>query len=262
MAHAFQIMDDTGTLTTYTDYDSIPLSTLKHVISFIPVLGTLVTSNEIVFESSLQETIFDINTTLILDNELDILKYLYGATSSTGADLLFKNSSGTTLKTTRQSSSGGDSILIESGGTDGSGTNAGDEILLDRTDAGGSNAGSKLIQQSADEVDFGIRNSSGAAIITFTFSSVEISSGIIYTQSVDLGFRDKLAREDFDSDLENHLLLETADDDIVDNHYHETTERAHYDGDGHTEDEHRDIALWNYRLQLLVTQEKTNASSN
>ena len=217
MAHAFQIMDITNTIITYTDYDSIPLSTLKHVISFIPDLGTLVTSNEIVFESSLEEATFDINTAIILDNEFVILKYLYGATSSTGTDLLFKNSSGTTLKTIRQSSSG---------------------------------------------VDFVIKNSSGTAITTFTFSSVEISSGITNTQSVDLGFRDKLAREDFDSDLENHLLLETADDDIVDNHYHETTEIAHYDGDGHTEDEHRDIALWNYRLQLLVTQEKTNASSN
>ena len=217
MAHAFQIMDTTNTINTYTDYDAIPLATLKHVISFIPDLGTLVDSNEIVFESSPEEATFDINTALILDNESVIKKYLYGATSSTGTDLLIKNSSGSTLKTIRQSSSG---------------------------DA------------------FVIKNSSGTAITSFTFSTTEISSGTTYTQSVDLGFRDKLAREDFDSDLENHLLLETADDNVVDNHYHETTERAHYDGDGHTEDEHRDIALWNYRLQLLVTQEKTNASSN
>ena len=111
MAHAFQIMDDTGTLTTYTDYDSIPLPTLKHVISFIPDLGTLVTSNEILFESSLEEETFDINTALILDSEFAILKYLYGATSSTGTDLLFKNSSGTTLKTIRQSSSGVDFVI-------------------------------------------------------------------------------------------------------------------------------------------------------
>ena len=40
MAHAFKIMDTTNTITTYTDYDSIPLSTLKHVISFVPDLGT------------------------------------------------------------------------------------------------------------------------------------------------------------------------------------------------------------------------------
>ena len=46
MAHRFKIMDDTGTLTTYTDYDSIPLSTLKHVISFVPDLGTEVASGD------------------------------------------------------------------------------------------------------------------------------------------------------------------------------------------------------------------------
>ena len=40
MAHAFKIMNTTGTITTYTAYDSIPLVTLKHVISFIPDLGT------------------------------------------------------------------------------------------------------------------------------------------------------------------------------------------------------------------------------
>ena len=50
MAHAFKIMDSTNTITTYTDYDSIPLTTLKHVISFIPDLGTEVASNEILLE--------------------------------------------------------------------------------------------------------------------------------------------------------------------------------------------------------------------
>ena len=50
MAHAFKIMDSTNAITTYTDYDSIPLATLKHVISFIPDLGTEVASNEILLE--------------------------------------------------------------------------------------------------------------------------------------------------------------------------------------------------------------------
>ncbi len=45
----------------------------------------------------------------------------------------------------------GSSILIEDGGTDGSGTNAGDEILLDRTTAGGADAGDKVLQSSVDE---------------------------------------------------------------------------------------------------------------
>ena len=47
----------------------------------------------------------------------------------------------------------GGSFLIENGGTDGSGTNAGDEILLDRTTAGGADAGDKLIQQDDNEGD-------------------------------------------------------------------------------------------------------------
>ena len=50
MAHAFKIMDSTNTITTYTDYDSIPLDTLKHVISFIPDVGTEVSANEILLE--------------------------------------------------------------------------------------------------------------------------------------------------------------------------------------------------------------------
>ena len=47
----------------------------------------------------------------------------------------------------------GGSFLIEDGGTDGSGTNAGDEILLDGTDGSSTNAGSKVLQFSDDEGD-------------------------------------------------------------------------------------------------------------
>jgi hypothetical protein len=47
MAHAFRIMDSTNVITTYTDYDDIPLATLKHVISFIPDLGTEEQAKEI-----------------------------------------------------------------------------------------------------------------------------------------------------------------------------------------------------------------------
>ena len=112
MAHAFQIMDDTNTVITYTDYDSIPLGTLKHVISFIPDIGTLVDSNEIVIDAAITSTTFDINTMLILDTSSTVLKYLYGAITSTGADLLVNNLSGTTLRTLRQSASGSDFKLV------------------------------------------------------------------------------------------------------------------------------------------------------
>ena len=39
MAHAFRIMDSSNVITTYTDYNDIPLATLKHVISFLPDIG-------------------------------------------------------------------------------------------------------------------------------------------------------------------------------------------------------------------------------
>ena len=216
MAHAFQIMDDTNTVITYTDYDSIPLGTLKHVISFIPDIGTLVDSNEIVIDAAITSTAFDINTMLILDVNSNVLKYLYGAITSTGADLLVNNSSGTTLRTLRQSASGSDFKLV---------------------------------------------NASGTTLSTFTFSATEANSGTTRLTDILPLTTVRIAREDFDPDISNHLLLETADDDIADDHYHEPLGDHHVDGDGHTEEEHRAISLWNYRLQLLVTQEKENASS-
>ena len=56
MAHEFKIMDSTNTITTYTDYDSIPLTTLKHVISFLPDLGTEVSANEILLETETMDS--------------------------------------------------------------------------------------------------------------------------------------------------------------------------------------------------------------
>ena len=50
MAHAFRIMDTSNVITTYTDYDDIPLATLKHVISFLPDFGTEEQANEILLE--------------------------------------------------------------------------------------------------------------------------------------------------------------------------------------------------------------------
>ena len=61
--------------------------------------------------------------------------------------------------------------------------------------------------------------------------------------------------------LENHLLLETASDDVPDDHYHPPLPEYHVEGDGHTEEEHREIALWNFKLQKLMAKERINASS-
>ena len=168
MAHRFKIMDDTGTLTTYTDYDSIPLSTLKHVIAFEPDLGTEVASNEILLET----------------DTLD---------------------SGET-----------DNFVEESA------TGIGDNLVLNGTDSSSTNAGSNLIMES------GGRDG-----------------------------RHKLVPEDFATGDENHLMLETASDDQTINHYHLPTGPHHTDGDGHTEAEHRELALWNHKLQLLMIQERS-----
>ena len=130
MAHEFKIMNQSGTITTYTSYDDIPNdSTLKHVISFKPDLGTKIAANEILLESS---------------------------TSSAG---------------------------------------------------------------------------------------------------------DRIVPENWSTGSENHLMLETASTMGGTNHYHPMVGTHHTEGDGHTAEEHREIALWNYRLQTLITTEKTNASS-
>jgi len=165
MAHRFKIMDDTGTLTTYTDYDSIPLSTLKHVISFEPDLGTEVASNEVLLES---------------------------ATLDSGET---------------------DNFVTESE------TGDGDNLVLDGTDSSSTDAGDNLIMESTDG-------------------------------------RHKLVPEDFATGEENHIVLETAADLSTIGHYHPMVGTHHTDGDGHTAAEHREIALWNYRLQLLMTQER------
>ena len=165
MAHRFKIMDNTGTLTTYTDYDSIPLSTLKHVIAFEPDLGTEVDSNEILLE-------------------IDTLD------------------SGET-----------DNFVEESA------TGIGDNLVLNGTDSSSTNAGSNLIMEFADG-------------------------------------RHKLVPEDFATGDENHLVLETAADLSTIGHYHPMVGTHHTEGDGHTTSEHREIALWDYKLQLLMIQER------
>ena len=131
MTHDFQMMNQSGTITTYTSYDAIPIdSTLKHVIKFEVDLGTKIDANEILLESS----------------------------------------------------------------------------------------------------------TSGAG--------------------------DRIIPEDWTMGSENHLMLETASTMGGTNHYHEPSNVHHVDGDGHTEAEHREIALWNHRLQVLIAKERSNASGN
>ena len=202
MAHAFRIMDSSNVITTYTDYDDIPLATLKHVISFLPDIGTEEQANEILLEPG----------STVTDN--------VAAEDEVGLE-----------------------TVIVLNGTDGSSANAGDNLIM------------------------------------------EIADGV-----------DRLVPEDFADGLENHLVLELVEGDnhigpfvrletgttdvllaedggripfdnivgdaVGENHYHPPVGDFHVDGDGHTEAEHRELALWNFKLQKLITQENTNASSN
>ena len=207
MAHAFKIMDSTNTITTYTDYDSIPLATLKHVISFIPDLGTLVDSNEILIELDT----FDSGETdnFVTEPTLTSIEVELETATSTGGLLLETD----------------DDVRMEDVTFLGERTfTAGDNLVLNGTDLSSTNAGSNLIMEFADG-------------------------------------RHKLADEDFVTGDEIHLVLETASDLSTIGHYHLPVGTHHTDDDGHTAAEHREIALWNYRLQTLMTTESTNASS-
>ena len=170
MAHAFKIMNSSDVIVTYTDYDAIPLATLKHVISFIPDFGTLIDSNEILLET----------------DTLD---------------------SGVTDNFVTESTMTTEEIELENG-TDGSSTDAGSNFIMELRDG-----------------------------------------------------RHKLVPEDFADGEENHLVFETASDSNTADHYHLPAGEYHVEGDGHTEEEHREIALWGFKLQALMTQESTNASS-
>ena len=202
MAHVFKIMDDTGTLTTYTDYDSIPLSTLKHVIAFEPDLGTKVTSNEILLEIDTLD--FGETDNFVTEPTLTSIEVELETATSTGG-LLLETGDDVRMEDV--------TFLEERTFT------AGDNLVLNGTDLSSTNAGSNLIMEFADG-------------------------------------RHKLADEDFVTGDEIHLVLETADDHSITGHYHSPVGTHHTDGDGHTAAEHREIALWNYRLQLLMTQER------
>ena len=71
----------------------------------------------------------------------------------------------------------------------------------------------------------------------------------------------KIVPENFATGLENHLVLETASDTNIDNHFHPPVGEHHADGDGHTEEEHRELSLWENKLKLLMVRERLNNAS-
>ena len=207
MSHEFKIMDSSNVIITYTDYDDIPLATLKHVISFIPDLGTLIDSNEILLETDTLDA--GVTDNFVTESTLTTI----------GIELETATSIGELLLETGDKVSFQDIIFIEE-----KTFTAGDNLVLNGTDSSSTDAGSNII--------------------------VELRDG-----------RHKLVPEDFADGEENHLVLETASDVNTTDHYHQPTGEHHVDGDGHTEEEHREIALWGFKLQALITQENINASS-
>ena len=201
MAHEFKIMNTTGTIITYTDYDSIPLSSLLHVISFKPDIGTLVESNEILLEIDT----LDSGTTdnFVTESTLTTIEVELESETSTG---------GLLLETGDDVSMEDFTFIEERTFTDG------DNIVLNGTDSSSTNAGSNLILEFADG-------------------------------------RHRIAPENSSTGSENHLVLETSPDVVPSDHYHPVIDNHHKEGDGHTEEEHREIALWNYKLKLLLIQE-------
>ena len=202
MAHAFRIMDSSNVITTYTDYDDIPLATLKHVISFLPDIGTEEQSNEILLEPG--STVTD---NVAAEDEVGFVTV----------------------------------------------------IVLDGTDGSSANAGDNLIMEIADGVDRLVpENFADGLENHLVLELVEGDNHIGPFVRLETGTTDVLLAEDGESIPFDNIV----GDAVGENHYHPPVGDFHVDGDGHTEAEHRELALWNYKLGLLITQENTNASSN
>ena len=206
MAHAFRIMNSSNVITTYTDYDSIPLTTLKHVISFLPDFGTEEQANEILLEPG--STVID---NLSAEDEI------------------------------------GNETVIVLDGTDSSSTDVGDNVIMEIAD--GVN---RLVPE-----DFADGEENHLVL-----ELVEGDNHIGPFVRLETGTTDVVTDVLLDEDGGRIPFDNIVGDAVGEDHYHPPVGDYHVDGDGHTEEEHRELALWNYKLGLLITQENTNASSN
>ena len=193
MAHAFKIVDTSGVVTTYTDYDDIPLSTLRHVISFLPDIGTEEQANEILLEP--ESTVTD---NVATEDEVGL-----------------------------------ETVIV---------TDADDNLIMEIADGV-----DRLVPE--DFAD-GLENH-------LVLELVEGDNHIGPFVRLETGTTDVLLAEDGESIPFDNIV----GDAVGENHYHPPVGDFHVDGDGHTEAEHRELALWNFKLQKLITQENTNASS-
>ena len=205
MAHAFKIIDSTNAITTYTDYDSIPLATLKHVISFLPDIGTEEQGNEILLEPG--STIID---NLSAEDEVGfetviVLDGTDGSSTDIGDNVIMEIADGVDRLVPEDFADGEENHLVLElvDGDD----HIGPFVALDGTDSNSTDAGSVLLAEDDEKIPF------------------------------------------------DNIVGDAVGED----HYHPPVGDHHVDGDGHTEEEHREIALWDYKLQLLMTQERTNA---
>ena len=194
MAHAFKIMDSTGTITTYTDYDSIPLATLKHVIAFEPDLGTEEQQNEILIEPG--STVTD---NIRGEEETEYL------------------------------------IILD--GTDGSSSNAGDNVIMEIADGV-----DRLVPEDFADGE------ENHLVLEFIGGDDHIGPFV----RLETGTTNVLLAEDGDKIPFNNIVGDAVGTD----HYHPPVGDHHVDGDDHTEAEHREIALWNFKLQTLMAQER------
>ena len=193
MAHAFKIVDTSGVVTTYTDYDDIPLSTLRHVISFLPDIGTEEQANEILLEP--ESTVTD---NVATEDEVGL-----------------------------------ETVII---------TAAGDNLIMEIAQGV-----DKLVPENFAD---GLENH-------LVLELVEGDNHIGPFVRLETGTTDVLLAEDGEKIPFDNIV----GDAVGANHHHPPVGDFHVDGDGHTEAEHREIALWNFKLQKLITQENTNASS-
>ena len=270
MAHVFTIINSSNETVVYNDYDLIPLTTLKHVIKFLPDLGTLVDSHEIILESHtiLETTGGEVTATFTGDNfvilsALSVALLQLFVSPVSVVDLQLVNSSGIVLRTVK----GG---IVSQNGAVGFAIN--------------DSSGTLITQFYLNNIDPGV-----STVTTTLTSALVIGPG---TSSQ----KHKLVPENFADGTENHLILELIDGDIIfgpfvrletgttdvllnetggkiifDNivgdaagadHYHQQVGDYHEAGDGHTEEEHREISLWNHKLQVLMAKERLNNASS
>ncbi len=86
----------------------------------------------------------------------------------------------------------------------------------------------------------------------------QVDNNEMQLESGSTGFPGRIVPENWTTSSENHLVLETASDTNVVGHYHESMMEPHVSGDGHTEEEHREIELWGVKFDALITAGELN----